>query len=103
MTSAVPREFAVRRGRAARLQLPPRPNAAGSKLRRGGARSLANDVRQKAPEPGALYRLGEVALVAGANRRNARRHDLAALGDVPRQQANVLVVDLWRIRARKRT
>src|ERR1700727_482083 len=49
ITNAVPRWLAVRRGSAARLQLPPRPNAAGSKFRRGDARPpLADHIGQEA-------------------------------------------------------
>src|SRR3984957_4140560 len=103
MRRAVPRWLAVRRGPPARLQLPPRRNAAGSKFRRGDARrSLADHVRQEAQKAGALDRLGEFALLAGAHRGDPRRHDLAAFGDVARQQAHVLVVDLRRVGARKR-
>src|ERR1700728_1472853 len=103
MTSAVPRWPAVRRGSPAHLHLPPQTSAAGSKFRRDDARgSLADHVGQEAQKPRALDRLGELALLAGADRRDARGHDLAALGDVARQQANVLVVDLRRACAGKR-
>src|SRR5277367_4443746 len=103
MRSAVPRWLAVRRGPPARLQLPPRRNAASSKFRRGDARrALADHIGQEAQKSGALDRLGEFALFAGAHCGDPRGHDLAALGDVARQQAHVLVVDLRRVGARKR-
>src|ERR1700733_11142415 len=102
MRSAVPRWLAVRRGPPARLQLPPR-NAAGSKFRRGDARRpLADHIGQEKEKSGTLDRLGEFALLAGAHRGDPRGHDLAAFGDVARQQAHVLVVDLRRVGARKR-
>src|ERR1700691_1799977 len=102
MRSAVPRWLAVRRGPPARLQLPPR-NAAGSKFRRGDARrSLADHIGQEAQKSRAFDRLGEFPLLAGADRGDPRRHDLAAFGDVARQQAHVLVVDLRRVGARER-
>src|SRR5580658_10473475 len=97
MTSAVPRWFAVRR-RTVRLQLAPRPVWPNAAVRssRGGetARTQSADhVRQEAQEPGALDRLCELALLAGAHRGDARRHNLAALGDVARQETGVLIVD----------
>src|SRR5271154_4382423 len=97
MRRAVPRWLAVRRGPPTRLQLPPQPNAAGSKFRRGDARrSLADHIRQEAQKSGAFDRLGEITLLACAHRGDSRWHDLAPFGDVTRQQTHVLVVDLWR-------
>src|ERR1700691_3971590 len=62
MRSAVPRWLAVRRGPPARLQLPPRRNAAGSRFRRGDARpSLGDHIGQEAQKSGALDCLGELA------------------------------------------
>src|SRR5215216_6711948 len=55
---------------------------------------LLHDVGQQRQETGALERLGELELLLLADRRDARRHDLAALGDVALQQTHVLVVDL---------
>src|SRR5215470_8947976 len=68
----------------------------------GMARSLGDQVGQEAQEPGALDRLGEFALLLGRNRRNAARHDLAALRDEALQQPHVLVVDPGRIGAGER-
>eukprot|EP00475_Leptophrys_vorax_P024379 TRINITY_DN33646_c0_g1_i7.p1 TRINITY_DN33646_c0_g1~~TRINITY_DN33646_c0_g1_i7.p1 ORF type:complete len:264 (+),score=-38.26 TRINITY_DN33646_c0_g1_i7:56-847(+) len=63
---------------------------------------LADHVGQQAEEAGALDRLGELALLLLADGGDARRHDLAALGDVALQQTHVLVVDLGRVGARER-
>src|SRR6185312_6494873 len=63
---------------------------------------LANDVGQQAQEPRALDGAGEFSLLLGGNRRDAARHDLAALGDVAHQQLGILVVDLRRVGARER-
>src|ERR1700759_2896342 len=60
---------------------------------------LRDRVRHDADEAGALDRLGEGALLEGRHRGDAGRHDLAALGNVTLQQADVLVVDLGRVRA----
>src|SRR5438874_130406 len=60
------------------------------------ARPLLHDVGQQGEEAGALDRLGELTLLLGRHRGDARGHDLAALGDVPLQQLDVLVVDLRR-------
>ena len=51
---------------------------------------------------GALDRAGELALLLGRHGGDAARHDLAALGNVTRQQTWILVVDLRRVRTRKR-
>src|SRR3954466_13878194 len=62
----------------------------------------ANDVRQQAEETRALDGAREFALLLSGHRRNAARHDLAALGDVTHQQLGILVVDLRRVRTRER-
>src|SRR5919108_380948 len=67
-----------------------------------GKRVSANDVRQQAEETRALDGAREFALLLGGHRRDAARHDLAALGDVTHQQLGILVVDLRRIRTRER-
>src|SRR5689334_18493826 len=69
--------------------------------RRGGV-FLANNVRQEAEETRALDGARELALLLGGHRRDAARHDLAALGDVAHQQLGILVVDLRRVGARER-
>src|SRR5947207_2513791 len=63
---------------------------------------LANDVGQEAEETRALDGARELTLLLGRDRRDAARHDLAALGDVTHQQLGILVVDLRRVRARER-
>src|SRR5437763_13493278 len=63
---------------------------------------LANDVGQEAEEPRALDGAREFALLLGGHRRDAARHDLAALGDVTHQQLGILVVDLRRVRTCER-
>ncbi len=56
-------------------------------------RSLLHDVGQQAQVAGALDRLGQLTLLLGADRGDAARDDLAALGHEALQQAHVLVVD----------
>src|SRR5262245_39846641 len=68
-----------------------------------GKEVLANNVRQEAEETRALDGARELALLLGGHRRDAARHDLAALGDVTHQQLGILVVDLRRVRTRERT
>src|SRR5262245_13046687 len=68
-----------------------------------GKKVLANDVGQQAEETRALDGARELALLLGGHRRDAARHDLAALGDVTHQQLGILVVDLRRVRTRERT
>ncbi|EAS50166.1 hypothetical protein SI859A1_01529 [Aurantimonas manganoxydans SI85-9A1] len=63
---------------------------------------LLQDVGQKAEEARALDGLGKSPLVLLRHGRDARRHDLATLGNVALQQAHVLVVDLRRIGAGER-
>src|SRR6266849_7961426 len=63
---------------------------------------LSQDVRQEREEPRALDRLGELTLLAGRHRGDPARHDLAAFGDEPLQQLDVLVVDLGRARPGER-
>src|SRR3546814_4724314 len=75
----------------------PRPSRKGENdpltLNQRVVYSLGYDVGQQAEEAGALDRLGEFALLLLGNGRDARRYDLAALGNVALQEANVLVVD----------
>src|SRR6478609_8180609 len=80
---------------------PVMPVMAGERNGRRTARSgeLADHVGQQAEEAGALDRLGEFALLLLADGGDARRHDLAALGNVALQQTHVLVVDLGRVGA----
>src|SRR5690349_11121849 len=61
-----------------------------------------DDVRQQPEETRALDGAGEFALLLGGDRRDAARHDLAALGDVAHQQLGILVIDLRRVRTRER-
>src|SRR5215813_9489462 len=65
--------------------------------------NLPDHVRQKAKEAGALDGARELALLLGGHRRDAARHDLAALGDVTHQKLGILVVDLRRVGTRERT
>src|SRR3984957_16813190 len=65
------------------------------------AASLLHDIGKQRHEAGALDRVRQSALILGGNRGDARRHDLAALGDVTLQQLHILVVDLGRIGARE--
>src|SRR5690606_39454271 len=58
---------------------------------------LLQDVRQKPEKTRALDGAGELALLLGRDSRDAARHDLAALGNIPPEQAHALVVDLWRV------
>src|ERR1044071_7434604 len=69
---------------------------------RRGEEVLANDVGQQAEETRALDGARGLALLLGGHRRDAARHDLAALGDVTHQQLGILVVDLRRVGARER-
>src|ERR1700733_529645 len=56
-------------------------------------------IRQKRHEAGTLDRVRQLALVLVRDRGDARRHDLAALGDVALEQLHILVVDLGRVGA----
>src|SRR3954468_8619359 len=58
---------------------------------------LLHDVGQQRHEAGALDRIGEQALLLVADRGDAGRHDLAALGNEALQQLDVLIVDLGRV------
>src|SRR3954451_955634 len=80
------------------------PVMAGDTNRRRTARSedVAKHVGQQAEETGAIERLGELALLLLADGGDARRHDLAALGNVALQKTHVLVVDLRGIGAGER-
>src|SRR3984957_18956541 len=60
---------------------------------------LLQIVGQQAEKARALDRLRQFALLAGRDRGDARRHDLATLGDEALQQLHVLVVDLRRVGA----
>src|SRR3954468_12847650 len=70
--------------------------------RRSRAKFLLDDVGQEAEEPRALDGAGEFTLLLGGDGGDAARHDLAALGNVTHQQLGILVVDLRRVRTRKR-
>src|ERR1700761_400987 len=63
---------------------------------------LTNDVGKQTKETRALDGARELTLLLGGHRRDAARHDLAALRDVTHQQLGILVVDLRRIRTRER-
>src|SRR5690606_4248649 len=63
---------------------------------------LLDGIGHDADEAGALDGLGQFALLLGRNGGNAARNDLAALGNIAAEQADVLVVDLWRAFARER-
>src|SRR5579872_6213712 len=57
---------------------------------------LLHDVGQQCHEAGALDGIGQKALLLVADRGDARRHDLAALGDEALKKLHILVVDLGR-------
>src|ERR1700677_4090752 len=61
-----------------------------------------HDVGKKRHETRALDGFRENTLLAGRDGRDARRHDLAALGHEALQQLHVLVVDLGRVGAGER-
>src|SRR5580704_13851629 len=63
---------------------------------------LLHDIGQQRHEAGALDGVGQNVLLLVADRGDARRHDLAALGNEAPQELDVLVVDLGRIIARER-
>src|ERR1700760_4910510 len=63
---------------------------------------LFHGIGEQSQEAGALDRLGELALLLRRYRRDAARHDLAALGDEALQQLHILVVDLRRVGAGER-
>src|SRR5664279_5021352 len=65
------------------------------------AMPLLHDIGQQRHEAGALDGVGQNALLLVADRGDARRHDLAALGNEALQQLDVLVVDLGRVIARE--
>src|SRR6185312_16872162 len=60
---------------------------------------LLHVIGEEAEIAGALDRLRQLTLLLGRHRRDAARHDLAALGDKPLQQLHVLVVDLGCVRS----
>src|SRR3954466_15664485 len=55
---------------------------------------LLHDIGQQRHEAGALDGVGQNALLLVADRGDARRHDLAALGNEALQELDVLIVDL---------
>src|SRR5690606_21041718 len=63
---------------------------------------LLHDVGQQPKEARALDRLGELTLLLLADGRDARGHDLAALGNVALQEPHVLVVDAGSVGAGER-
>src|SRR5438105_877024 len=63
----------------------------------------SDHVGQQSEKARALDRLRELALFLGRNRRDAARHDLAALRDVALQKPGVLVVDLRGVGTGERT
>src|ERR1700743_1081390 len=65
-------------------------------------RSSLHDIGKQRHEAGALDRVRQGALVLGRDGGDARRNNLAALGNVTLQQFHVLVVDLGRIGAGER-
>src|SRR5471032_2246416 len=58
---------------------------------------LLHDIGQQRHEAGALDGVGQNALLLVADRGDAGRNDLAALGNVALQELDVLVVDLRRV------
>src|SRR6516164_1079152 len=66
-------------------------------------RLLADHIRQQSEKAGAFDRPCQLPLLLGGYRCDPTRHDLAALGDIALQEPHVLVVDLRRIGAGKRT
>src|SRR4051812_14929902 len=62
---------------------------------------LLHDVGQQRHEAGALDGVGQNALLLVADRGDARRHDLAALGNEALQELDVLIVDLGGVIARE--
>src|SRR5205807_577314 len=65
--------------------------------------SSSDHVGQQAEKARTLDGARELALFLGGHGGDAARHDLAALGYVALQEPHVLVVDLGRVRPRKRT
>ena len=66
------------------------------------AATLRGHVRHQGKESCPLDGNSQLALLLGRNGRDARRHDLAALGCVARKQLGVLVVDDLCVRSGKR-
>src|SRR5689334_18243068 len=60
-----------------------------------------HDIRQQRHEAGALDGVGQNALLLVADRGDAGRYDLAALGNEALQELDVLVIDLGRVIARE--
>src|SRR5689334_6637280 len=67
-----------------------------------GPSPSVHDVGEQRHEARALDRVRQDALLLVRHRRDARRHDLAALGDEALQQLHVLVIDLRRVGAAER-
>src|SRR5258708_17190586 len=61
-----------------------------------------HDIGQERHEAGALDGVGQDALLLVADRGDAGRHDLAALGNEALQQLHILVIDLGRVIAGER-
>src|SRR6516164_1577490 len=64
--------------------------------------SLFNHIRKEAEKASPFDGLGQFPLLLGGYGSDSTGDDLAALGDKTLQQLDVLVVDLGRIRSRKR-
>src|SRR5512134_1980990 len=62
---------------------------------------LADHIRQQREEPGAFDGARQLTLLGRRDRRDAARHDLAALRDEPLQQLEILIVDCGRVGAGK--
>src|SRR6185312_7312978 len=61
--------------------------------------SLLHDIGKQRHEAGALDRVRQFALILSRDCGDARRDDLAALGDVTLQELHILIVDLGRVGA----
>src|SRR5262249_17091162 len=63
---------------------------------------LLNQIGQQPQKARPLDCARKFTLLLGRNRRDAARHDLAALRNITLQQLHVLIVDLWRLIAGER-
>src|SRR6202023_1624563 len=70
------------------------PSSAGAKL--------TDYIGQKPKKAGTFDGLRQLALLLGRNGGDSRRDDLAALGNVAREETGVLVINFGRVRAGKR-